>query len=71
MLHALLHSCDDLINANGACWILALDAILFIPLVFALFFYPVAVLTWVVAGAVLTLAAFAVVRVVQARRRHA
>ena len=71
MLHALLHSCDDLINVNGACWILALDAILLIPLMFAVFFYPVAVLTGVAIVAVLTLAAFGAVRVVQARRHHA
>ena len=71
MLHALLHSCDDLYNTNGACWILALDAILLIPLVFAVFFYPMAVLASVAIVAVLTLVAFAVVRAVHARRhRH-
>jgi len=71
MIRALLHSCDDLVNTNGACWILALDSILLIPLIFAVFFYPVAVLSGVAVVAVLTVAAIAVVRGVHTyRHRH-
>ena len=44
LLHALLHSCDDFFNADGAGWILVLDAILLIPVLFAAFFYPMAAL---------------------------
>lgn len=68
MLHALLHSADDLFNSDGAWWILALDSILLIPLIFAVFFYPVAVLGGVAAAAVLTLALLALMRAVHARR---
>jgi hypothetical protein len=64
MLHALLHSCDDLINTNdGACWwILALDGILLIPLIFAMFFYPMAALSGVAVIAILTFVAIAIAR---------
>ena len=68
MLHALLHSADDLFNSEGAWWILALDSILLIPLVFAVFFYPVMVLGGVAAAAVLTVALLALMRFVQGRR---
>jgi hypothetical protein len=70
MFHALLHSADDLFNSEGAWWILALDSILLIPLVFAVFFYPVAVLGGVVAAAVLTVALLALMRMLQARHNQ-
>jgi hypothetical protein len=71
MLRALLHSCDDLYNNNGACWILALDAILLIPLIFAGFFYPLAVLASVAILAVLTVVGIGVGRAVHTHRhRH-
>jgi len=68
MIRALLHSADDLFNSDGAWWILALDGILLIPLIFAVFFYPVVVLGGVAAAAVLTVALLAMVRFIQARR---
>jgi hypothetical protein len=68
MLHALLHSCAALVNNDGACWILALDAILLVPLVFAAFFYPVPVLAAVVVLAVLTLAGIGIARGVHTYR---
>ena len=68
MLRAVLHSADDLFNSDGAWWILALDGILFVPLIFALFFYPMAVLVGVVALLVLTVAVMALIRVVHARQ---
>lgn len=45
MLHEILHSADDLISSDGAWWILGLNGILLIPAIFAVFFYPVEVLT--------------------------
>jgi hypothetical protein len=70
MFRALLHSADDLFNSDGAWWILALDGILLIPLIFAVFFYPVMVLGGVAAAAVLTVALLGLMRVIQARRHH-
>ncbi len=67
MIRALLHSADDLFNSDGAWWILALDSILLIPLIFAVFFYPVMVLGGVAAAAVLTFALLALMRLIQAR----
>lgn len=71
MIHALLHSADDLFNSDGAFWILALDGILLIPLMFAVFFYPLAVLFGVGIVAILTIAALVGVRAVHTyRHRH-
>jgi len=70
MIRALLHSADDLISSDGAWWILALDSILLIPLVFAVFFYPMVVLIGVSAAVVLTIAAVVLMRVVHARQHH-
>ena len=70
LLHALLHSCDDFFNADGAGWILVLDAILLIPVLFAAFFYPLAALGGVTAIAVITIVPLVVMRLVQARRHH-
>ena len=70
MIRALLHSADDLFNSDGAWWILALDSILLIPLVFAMFFYPVMVLGGVAAAAVLTFVVLILMRRIQAAHRH-
>ena len=68
MIRALLHSADDLFNSDGAWWILALDSILLIPLIFAMFFYPVMVLGGVAAAAVLTFVVLILMRRIQAHR---
>jgi len=68
MIRALLHSADDLFNSDGAWWILALDSILLIPLIFAVFFYPVMVLGGVAAAAVLTFVVLILMRRIQAHR---
>ena len=70
LLHALRHSCDDLVNADGAGWILVLDAILLIPVLFAMFFYPLAALAGVAAIAFMTIVPLLVMRVVHGRRHH-
>ena len=43
MVDAVAHYSNDHLTTDGALWILGLDAILLIPLMFAVFFYPVAV----------------------------
>ena len=68
MIRALLHSADDLFNSDGAWWILALDSILLIPLIFAMFFYPVMVLGGVAAAAILTFVVLILMRRIQAHR---
>ena len=68
MIRALLHSADDLFNSDGAWWILALDSILLIPLIFAMFFYPVMVLGGVAAAVVLTFVVLILMRRIQAHR---
>ena len=70
MIRALLHSADDLFNSDGAWWILALDSILLIPLIFAMFFYPVMVLGGVAAAAVLTFVVLILMRRIQTAHRH-
>lgn len=67
MIHALLHSADHLVNSDGAWWILALDSILLIPLVFAVFFFPVPVLIGVGAACVLGVATVVLLRAVRGR----
>jgi hypothetical protein len=70
MIRALVHSAADLFNSDGAFWILAMDGVLLIPVLFAVFFYPVAVLAGVAAIAVVTIVPLVVMRVLHARRHH-
>lgn len=70
MLHGLFVFWDEHISKDGAWWILALDSVLFIPLIFAAFFFPMAVLG-IVGGAVgLTLGAIGLRRAFHARHPH-
>jgi len=59
MLHEIIHSADHLISSDGAWWILGINGILLIPAIFAVFFYPVEVLSTV--GALMALAVVAFV----------
>ena len=68
MTRVLLHSVGQFFNSDGAWWILALDGILLIPLVFAMFFFPVAVLIGSGAVAVLTIMAVALMRAIHAHQ---
>ena len=71
MIRALLHSADRFIESGGGYYILALDGILLIPLVFSVFFFPVEILIGVGVAAVLTLGTLAVIRLVHAHHhRH-
>ena len=59
---------DEHISGDGAWWILALDAVFFIPLIFAVFFFPKVVLSGVAAAALLVVAFIGLRRVVHPRR---
>ncbi len=67
MLNGIFHFWDDHISGDGAWWILALDAVFFIPAIFAMFFYPVEVLTGLVVVAALTLGVIALRRAIHVR----
>ena len=67
MFRALLRYTDDHISADGAMWILALDGILLIPAIFAVFFYPMEVAIGVGAAMVVTICVLALMRVMQKR----
>jgi hypothetical protein len=69
MLHALFHFWDEHISKDGAWWILVLDSVLLIPLIFAAFFYPVAVVAIVGGAAALTVVFMGLRRLVHVRRR--
>ena len=68
MTRALLHSVGQFFSSDGAWWILALDGILLIPLVFTMFFFPVAVLIGSGAVAVLTVMDVALMRAIHAHQ---
>ena len=70
MLHGLFHYWDEHISKDGAWWILALDSVLFIPLIFAVFFFPMAVLGILAAAAALTLGVIGLRRIIGHRPRH-
>ena len=70
MTDAVRHYFSDHVSGDGGGSILLLDGILLIPLIFAVFFYPVAMLG---AGAVVILALVAFMalsRVLHAHRRR-
>ncbi|OFW05929.1 MAG: hypothetical protein A3I61_06530 [Acidobacteria bacterium RIFCSPLOWO2_02_FULL_68_18] len=71
MLHGLFHFWDEHISKDGAWWILALDSVLFIPLIVAVFFFPMAVLMILGGAAALTVGAVGLRRIFHARPPHA
>jgi hypothetical protein len=71
MLQGLFHYWDEHISKDGAWWILALDSVLLIPLIFAVFFYPMAVVAIVAGAALLTVGAMGLRRMFHARHPHA
>jgi hypothetical protein len=64
MLHGLFQFWDEHVSKDGAWSILALDAVLCIPLIFAVFFYPMIVVGIVAGAAVLTAGVVALRRLV-------
>ncbi len=67
MLHGVFQFWDEHISKDGAWWILALDSMLLIPLIFAVFFYPKAVVAILAGAAALTLGFMALHRLVHPR----
>ena len=67
MFRALLRYADDHLSSDGAMWILALDGILLIPAIFAVFFYPMAVAIGVGTAMIVTICILAFMRVMQKR----
>jgi hypothetical protein len=67
MVDAVAHYSNDHLTSDGALWILGLDAILLIPLMFAVFFYPLAIAIGV-GGALLVAAVYYVL--LRALRGH-
>ncbi|OFW35805.1 MAG: hypothetical protein A3F70_15030 [Acidobacteria bacterium RIFCSPLOWO2_12_FULL_67_14] len=65
MVGGIFRFWDDHISADGAWWILALDAVFLIPAIFAVFFFPATVLIGVGVAAVLTLGALVLRRAVR------
>jgi hypothetical protein len=67
VLSLLLRYRDEFVSFEGGLWLLAIDALLLIPLVFAAFFYPrEALLT----AGVLLIVTFAAYEVFAYRRRR-
>ena len=58
----------ELVSTEGGLWLLMMDALLFVPLAMAAFFYPVEVLT--ITGVLLLVALAAYEFVAIWRRRH-
>jgi hypothetical protein len=71
MVDALTTYWDEHLSADGAWWILGLDAILLIPAIFAVFFYPLAVGIGVAAAVALAAVYYVLLRALQKHRVHA
>lgn len=71
MIRALLHTADRFIESGGGWYLIALDGVLLIPLVFAGFFFPIPFFIGMGVIAVLTAGAFGVMRLVHGHHhRH-
>jgi lysylphosphatidylglycerol synthetase-like protein (DUF2156 family) len=71
MIRALLDYMGEHVTGDGEWWILGLNSILLIPLIFSVFFYPRQVLISLAVLLLLTIAVLAVSRRVRRRHRHA
>ena len=72
MIRALLDYVGTYVSGEGAWWILGLNAILLIPVMFSVFFYPKEVLLGLGVMFILTIAAMVVNRAFRTRlHRHA
>ncbi len=70
MVDALTSYWDEHLSADGAWWILGLDAILLIPAIFAVFFYPVGVAIGVGAALLVAAVYYALLRALHGHRVH-
>ena len=70
MVDALSHYTKEHITADGSLWILGLDGILLIPVIFAVFFYPMAMLIGIGAAMALAVLYLGLVSVLHKHRQH-
>jgi hypothetical protein len=70
MAEALEHFWREQISADGGLWILALDGILLIPVIFAVFFYPMAVAIGVGVALVLLAVAWEIRHIARTHHAH-
>ena len=70
MFREILHSADRYIESGGGWYILALDGMLLIPVVFSVFFFPVGILIGVCVAAALTIGTLLVIRRVHAHHHR-
>ena len=70
MVDALTHYWDEHLSSDGAWWILGLDAILLIPVIFAVFFYPVAMAVGVGAAVLVVGVYYLLLRSLHGHRAH-
>lgn len=70
MVEGIEHYWQDRSSNDGALWILALDAVLLIPAIFAIFFYPKAALIGIGSLLLLTLAGYEVFHFARKHRRR-
>ena len=70
MVDALSHYTKEHVTADGSLWILGLDGILLIPAIFAVFFYPMAVLIGTGAAVVLVVAYLGLLSVLHRHRQQ-
>ena len=68
MLGSVTRYWNSRVSSEGALWILMMDGLFLIPLVFALFFYPKAVMYGIVAAVVVTAILIEAIHVVRTHR---
>jgi uncharacterized membrane protein HdeD (DUF308 family) len=68
MIEGVMHYTEEHVTRDGGGWILLLDAILFIPLIFAVFFFPIQTLVLTVAAVGMTMGFVWLARALQRHR---
>ena len=68
MIESVMHYGEEHITRDGSGWILLLDAILLIPLIFAVFFFPIQALVLTATAAVATVGFVWLARALQRHR---
>ena len=68
MVDAVSHYTKEHVTGDGELWILGLDGILLIPVVFAVFFYPLAMLIGIGAALALVVGYLGLVHALQTHR---
>ena len=68
MLGSVSRYWESRVSSDGALWIVMMDALFLIPLVFAAFFYPAQVLAWIGGVLLVTLILIEAVHVARTHR---